>query len=1011
MEALQLDFLALQETKRSIADETLRLPHGYVFYGSSTSSRSSGVGVLLSRRAVSVVKDVAVVEPDRVIKIKLEDFDVLSVYMPTRDRPAERDKLFGAVGAVLREARPAVLLGDFNADPRKQRIRDGDLQDFCDQFDLRFARHNKNTWYGTSGTTSQLDHIVVANRYASCLGACRTVTAVIPTDHRLLTCEIRFRFVARRPARKDRSTRRDYDSLAFTPKLRSCFNTSFLAAAASAAQKMDAAISEVRAVEEQLKDFLANMRAAAEAALPLVKRTKSLEAIWRDAAVAQATGDSKLRAAVALHRQQARSQLRDFSQQLAGGRAWLAWQSMRELEAKAPSLKSSTLNLDAFTEHFRKLLCPPTPPPDDPRYASLKGLLRELKKPSRGPRWLDSDFTPAELDDAIQGMANHKATGPDGVPIEVFRCPACREALLPILNGCLRTGHIPDLLLSAAQVPLFKGKGSIDDSGNYRGICLLSLVTKILNKMLLLRFRTALNDLLLPCQNAYRPERSCQEHVAALAELIDLARRTNNAPLVCLFVDFSKAFDSVDRKQLRHVLEWWGCPERLLNLLFAILDGQQLVVRYDGECSVPFTPTAGVLQGDTLAPFLFLVVMDIIFRHTDPDPQHSYGFNLRPLAPGQNAVSFGTKTRPHLPPRSNCLPLLGYADDVGILANSATAAQRMLLRLEDAAGLFGLRLNFGKGKTEALFIGDPPEGPAACIVSRNGTTVTLCTQYKYLGTLVGTSWLDDFRRRKTLAWQTIRRFSWVWQGPRSTDEEKRRLFTALVEPIVTYSVASYPWTAAVRSALDRTLQKMLRHCMAVRVAFNNLDAHRPIEELLGDAPYFSAKIAALRLQHFGHRLRQHYTAATDPSHVHHPMFDVFEAAGRGPSTGAFQLARGGALRQSAFSAVLTMLEVSNPDTKRHPPRNMDELRDVYLSGSADQQRSRWRSTVRRCLAHYQQEVAMSISSRRAREKNRTWSQSDHELLLERARRIAVEFRLRCPEDGDDQPSSRNRKRS
>ena len=300
------------------------------------------------------------------------------------------------------------------------------------------------------------------------------------------------------------------------------------------------------------------------------------------------------------------------------------------------------------------------------------------------PKWAVGEFTEAELEKAVDGMANHKAVGPDGVPIEVFRCPSCRAAILPILNRCYHTGVIPGSMLSASQVPLHK-KGDLDTCGNYRGICLLSLITKILDKMMMHRTRDALDALLLPCQNAYRPERSCKEHVNALTELIDLARRANNVPLVCLFVDFSKAFDSVDRRQLRRLLVWWNCPQKLLDLMFVILDGQQLAVRLDGEHGKTFTPTAGVLQGDTLAPYLFLIVMDAIFRYTDPDPHTSLGFDLCPPLPG--TCSSGTRSRHQRPRTGKALPLLGYAVTPITRRCSAESSSSSHVRFPAAASL------------------------------------------------------------------------------------------------------------------------------------------------------------------------------------------------------------------------------------------------------------------------------------------------------------------------------------
>jgi hypothetical protein len=59
-------------------------------------------------------------------------------------------------------------------------------------------------------------------------------------------------------------------------------------------------------------------------------------------------------------------------------------------------------------------------------------------------------------------MANHKATGPDSLHVEVFKCDKCLDALLPLLNAMLDSGVVDEALLRATQVPLHK-KDSVDE--------------------------------------------------------------------------------------------------------------------------------------------------------------------------------------------------------------------------------------------------------------------------------------------------------------------------------------------------------------------------------------------------------------------------------------------------------------------------------------------------------------------------------------------------------------------
>ena len=284
---------------------------------------------------------------------------------------------------------------------------------------------------------------------------------------------------------------------------------------------------------------------------------------------------------------------------------------------------------------------------------------------------------------------------------------------------------------------------------------------------------------------------------------------------------------------------------------------------------------------------------------------------------------------------------------------------------------------------------------ATSIRSKNGTLVKTCDSYKYLGTLVGLGWRADLRRRKGQAWHVIHRFNWIWKSPNRyarNRDAKRRLFQALVEPIVTYSTASYPWTVGVRKALDETLQDMYRYCLNARVDYNTF-RHVPIEDLLHGQPFFSAKIAAQRLQHFGHRLRQHYR---NDDTIHHPMFDVYENCPREPD-GVRKFRRGGAQIESPFSAVLEMISVSvDPHKKQQPFRTMQEIYDKFFFRLGEEkQRLAWRDVVRDCLLYYQLDAAQRISTRRGKESRRPtpWSEGDHDQLIKKSTAVAQQFSL------------------
>ena len=83
-------------------------------------------------------------------------------------------------------------------------------------------------------------------------------------------------------------------------------------------------------------------------------------------------------------------------------------------------------------------------------------------------------------------------------------------------------------------------------------------------------------------------------------------------PLFITFIDFMKAFDSIDREMMFSILRHYGIPEPIVEAIRVLYTNSTSRVYVEGEISEPFQITTGVLQGDVLAPFLFIIVIDYV---------------------------------------------------------------------------------------------------------------------------------------------------------------------------------------------------------------------------------------------------------------------------------------------------------------------------------------------------------------------------------------------------------------
>ena len=81
-----------------------------------------------------------------------------------------------------------------------------------------------------------------------------------------------------------------------------------------------------------------------------------------------------------------------------------------------------------------------------------------------------------------------------------------------------------------------------------------------------------------------------------------------------VFVDFYKALDSVDREKMFEILRLYGIPERIISAIRVLYtESSSSILSSDGETEL-FSIIAGISQGDTLAHFLFIIVVDYFLR-------------------------------------------------------------------------------------------------------------------------------------------------------------------------------------------------------------------------------------------------------------------------------------------------------------------------------------------------------------------------------------------------------------
>ena len=105
-------------------------------------------------------------------------------------------------------------------------------------------------------------------------------------------------------------------------------------------------------------------------------------------------------------------------------------------------------------------------------------------------------------------------------------------------------------------------KGDISQCNNWRGIMLLSIPGKVLTRIILKRLKSTLDKTLRDEQKGFRQDRSCTDHIASMRIIIEQSLEWQS-PLYSVFVDFQKAFDSVDREVIWKLMQHYGFPPQV----------------------------------------------------------------------------------------------------------------------------------------------------------------------------------------------------------------------------------------------------------------------------------------------------------------------------------------------------------------------------------------------------------------------------------------------------------------
>ena len=479
------------------------------------------------------------------------------------------------------------------------------------------------------------------------------------------------------------------------------------------------------------------------------------------------------------------------------------------------SISDERGQMSRWAEHFNELLNRPEPqdPPDIP------------------PAHIDlpiSDEAPSmdEILAAIAQLKRGKAAGPDNIPPEALKADpvATATVLHQLFVKMWSSEQVPNAWKEGHLIKLPK-KGDLSNCCNYRGIVLLSVPSKVFNRILLNRMQAAVDSELREQQAGFRKDRACIDQIATLRIILEESLEWN-ASLCVNFIDFEKAFDSLHRPSLWKLLRHYGVPTKLTNIIANSYDGLTCRVIHQGKLTDSFPIRTGVRQGCILSPFLFLLAMDWIMKTSTSS-----------LNTGIN-WSNGTQ-----------LEDLDFADDIALLSYDSAQMQVKTDSVALNSERIGLSVHTGKSKVLTINNSDHAQ------VVIDGRLLEDVDKFVYLGSIVDTQGGTDadVMARIGKARYAFYQLRSAWNSSVITIHTKLRLMNALVTPILLYG--SETWRSSV--ATTRRLQVFINTCLRqiLKIRWPRIISNQALWTRTNQQP-IEIVIAQRRWRWIGHTLRK-----------------------------------------------------------------------------------------------------------------------------------------------------------
>ena len=432
-----------------------------------------------------------------------------------------------------------------------------------------------------------------------------------------------------------------------------------------------------------------------------------------------------------------------------------------------------------------------------------------------------------EVGYAMKKMKTGKATGPDMISIEMIE-PLEEmgiEAVTHLLNEMYKTGEMPKDMLKSIFIAIPKKEGTIDCE-SHRTISLMSLITKILLRVLLIRARNKIKREISEEQFGFQEGQGTINAIFTVRNLVERCLEKRKDIHIC-FIDYSKAFDRVQHSKIMDTLQELEIDGNDLRIIRNLYWQQTAAIKIENETSIYQPIKRGVRQGCVMSPDLFSIYTEKIMKYIKDMP--------------------GIRFNGHV------INNLRYADDTALLATNKKDLQNLLgvvVRESEKRGL-----NLKAKKTETMVITKRKDNPN-CQLTVKGVLINQTNKVKYLGSIVtadGKS-IEDVNNRIGQAKSAFKDMNNIFTSNSMSIHLKKRLLQCYVEPILLYGCETWNMNEETKKRLESAEMWFLRRMM--KVAWTERKTNETILKEAETERRLLSVILERQARFFGHVMRR-----------------------------------------------------------------------------------------------------------------------------------------------------------